>query len=142
MTIRHSKKALMVSAFISLFIFIGFYFIFARYLTKDWDIYIIGFFISLIACFGPFLKELYRHKFNFLEIENGDLKISNLFNKVVIPSDKFADYKIYSGIYEKLLKIYDFEVYTTGGEVYLFKSIDKENNIESLLDEFTKPKEA
>ena len=71
MIIRHSKKALMVSAFISLFIFIGFYFIFARYLTKDWDIYIIGFFISLIACFGPFLKELYKYKFNFLEIENG-----------------------------------------------------------------------
>lgn len=142
MTIRHSKKALMVSAFASLFIFMGFYFIFARYLTKDWDIYIIGFFISLIACFGPFLKELYKYKFNFLEIENGDLKISNLFNKVVIPSDKFADYKIYSGIYEKLLKIYDFEVYTTGGEEYIFKSIDRDTDLEGLIDEFTKPKEA
>lgn len=142
MTIRHSKKALMVSAFASLFIFMGFYFIFARYLTKDWDIYIIGFFITLIACFGPFLKELYRYKFNFLEIENGNLKISNLFNKVVIPSDKFADYKIYSGIYEKLLKIYDFEVYTTGGEEYIFKSIDRDTDLEGLIDEFTKPKEA
>ena len=142
MIIRHSKKALIISAFISLLVFTGFYFIFDRYLTKSFGIYLIGFFISLIVCFSPFLKEFYRYKFNFLEINGGDLKIINLFNKVVIPSDKFADYKIYDGIYEKILKIYDFEVYTTGGEIYLFKSIDKENNIESLLDEFTKPKEA
>ena len=82
MIIRHSKKALMVSAFISLFIFIGFYFIFARYLTKDWDIYIIGFFISLIACFGPFLKELYKYKFNFLEIAR-DFKFEKTKDKVL-----------------------------------------------------------
>lgn len=142
MIIRHSKKALIISAFISLMIFTAFYFIFDRYLTKDFGIYLIGFFISLIACFFPFLKEFWKYKFNFLEIENGDLKISNLFNKTIIPSDKFADYKIYDGIYEKILKIYDFEVYTTGGERYLFKSIDKDTDLESLIDEFTKPKEA
>ena len=141
MIIRHSKKALFIDVAIGIAIFIVIYFAFERFLTNDLGIYIIGFFITLLACFGPFIKDYYKYKFNYLEIDKGNIITYGLFSKVVIPVNKFADYRISSGIYEKLLKIYDLEIYTIGGETYMFNRIDKEINFEELMDTLTAPKE-
>ncbi len=139
MTIRHSKKALFIDAFIGVIVFMFIYFGFERFLSNDFGIYIIGFFITLLACFMPFSKYWLKYKFNYIDIENEELKITNFFNKVVIPINKFSDYKISASIYEKLLKMYNLDVYTIGGETYHFERIDREINFEELLDKFTAP---
>ncbi len=139
MIIKHSKKALFIDAFIGVIVFMFIYFVFERFLSKSFGIYIIGFFITLLACFMPFLKYWLKYKFNYMDLENTELKITNFFNKVVIPTNKFADYKISSSIYEKLLNLYNLEVYTTGGETYRFERIDREIKFEELLDKFTAP---
>ncbi len=133
MIIRHSKKALFIDAMVGLVIFIIIYFVFERFLTGRFGVYIAGFFISLLACFSPFIKDYYKYRFNYLEISEENISVVGLFSKVIIPLGKFADYKIYSGIYEKFLKIYDIEFYTVGGETYSFQRIDKKNNIEDIL---------
>ena len=134
MIIRHSKKTLFMSAAAGLAIFTGVYFIFERFLTNAFYIYLIGFIISLITCFGPFIKDYFKYRFNYLEIDDENISVINLWSKVVIPLGKFADYKIYSGIYEKIIKVYDIEFYTVGGEAYSFKMIDKEINFRDIFD--------
>ena len=136
MIIRHSKKALFVDAALGLIIFVLIYFLFERFLTNAFYIYLVGFIISLFACFGPFIKDLFKYRYNYLEIDDENISVINLWSKVVIPLGKFADYKIYSGIYEKIIKVYDIEFYTVGGEAYSFKMIDKEINFIDILNKF------
>ncbi len=136
MIIRHSKKALFVDVALGLIIFVLIYFLFERFLTNAFYIYLVGFIISLFACFGSFIKDLFKYRYNYLEIDDENISVINLWSKVVIPLGKFADYKIYSGIYEKIIKVYDIEFYTVGGEAYSFKMIDKEINFIDILNKF------
>ncbi len=139
MIIKHSKKTLVLDAVLGLVVFIFMYFIFERYFTDSFNIYLIGFILTLIVCFSPFLKEFLKYKFDYIEIDEHNFKIIHFFNKTIVPANKFADYKLYSGIFEKIFKLYNLEIFTLGGETYGFDRIDKELNFENIIEEFTQP---
>ena len=124
MIIRHSKKLLFISAVFGLLIFTIIYFAFVRFLTNAFYAYMAGFIISIVCCFGPFIKEYYEYRTSYLEIDENTVSIIKLFDKVVIPINRLSDYKIKMGLWEKILKIYDIEFFNAGGEAYTFKKID------------------
>jgi len=140
MLIRHSKKMLILDACVGFAAFIFMYFLFVRYFTGQFGVYFVGFILTLLVCFGPFLKEYLKYKFSYIEIDKDNFKVVHFFNKTVVQTDKFADYKIISGLFEKIFKVYDLEIYTIGGEAYGFKKIDRETNFEHIMEEFTAPK--
>jgi uncharacterized membrane protein YdbT with pleckstrin-like domain len=139
MIIRHSKKTLIFDGIIGTAVFIFMYFLFVKYFTGQFGVYIIGFAVTLLVCFFPLLKEWLKYKFDYIEIDEQNFKIVHFFNKTVVQANKFADYKILSGIFEKIFKLYNLEIYTLGGEIYGFNRIDKELNFENIMEEFTQP---
>jgi len=139
MLIRHSKKMLIFDAWAGLAAFIFMYFLFVRYFTVQFNVYSVGFIFTLLVCFTPFIKEYLKYKFSYIEIDKDNFKVVHFFNKTIVQTNKFADYKIISGLFEKIFKVYDLEIYTIGGEVYEFKKIDREIDFEHIIEEFTAP---